>query len=105
MRLSSTNLLDLYILVMLELTSKLHPVVRMESMLPKGLPRSGTPPEELIMDIWFTIINCLRGQLDEVCNRSNDVVTALLCFWQKWQNTPMVTQGGYDLRWNYQPPR
>ena len=24
------------------------------------------PPEEVIMDIWFTLISCLRGQLDEV---------------------------------------
>ena len=32
-----------------------------ESTLPKGLPGFGTPPEELIMDIWFAIISCLQG--------------------------------------------
>ena len=62
------------------------------------------PSEEVIMDIWFTIISYLQGQLDEVCDHSNDVVTAHLRFWQKWRNTPMVTQGGNGLRWNYQPP-
>mgnify|MGYP000671575583 CR=1 FL=1 len=68
----------------------------------QGLVR---PPEELIIDIWFTIISCLRGQLDEVCGHSNDVVTAYLRFWQKWRNMPMVTQGGNGPRWNYHPPR
>ena len=52
------------------------------------------PPEELMMDIWFVIINFLRGQLDEVCYHSNDVVIARLRFQQKWRNTPIVTQGG-----------
>ena len=60
-----------------------------------------SPLEELIMDIWFAIVSCLRGQLDEVCGHSNNVVTARLCF---WQNTPMVMQGGNGLRWNCQPP-
>ena len=50
-------------------------------------------------------IRCLRGQLEEVCSHSNDMVTAHLRFWQKWRNTPMVMQGGSGLRWNYQPPR
>ena len=36
------------------------------------------PLEERIMDIWFTIIICLRGQLDEVCSHSDDLVTAHL---------------------------
>ena len=63
------------------------------------------PPEEVIMDIWFALISCLRGQLDEVCNHSNDVATARLRFWQKWRNTPMVTLGESGPRWNYQPPR
>ena len=52
------------------------------------------PPEEFIMDIWFTIIGCLRGQLDEVCSHFANVVIACLCFWQKWSNTSMVTRGG-----------
>jgi hypothetical protein len=63
------------------------------------------PPEEVIMDIWSALISCLRGQLEEVCSHSNDVATARLRFWQKWQNTPMVMQGGSCPRWNYQPPR
>ena len=45
-----------------------------------------------------------RG-LPEVCNHSKDMVTVRLRFWQKWRNTPMVTQGGSGSRWNYQPPR
>ena len=47
---------------------------------------SGSPPKytnfhELIMDIWFMIINCLRGQLDEVCAHLDDMVNACLRFW------------------------
>ena len=53
------------------------------------------------MDIWFMTINYLREQLDEVCGHSNNVVTAYLPFWQKWQNTPMVMEGGNGQRWNY----
>ena len=67
----------------LDVDCRLHPLVCVESMLPKGLPRSGTPSEEMIMDIWFTIINCLQGQMDDVCGHSDDVVTTRLhkeCF-------------------------
>ena len=37
-------------------------------------------PEEVIMDIWFVLISCLWGKLDEVCNHSNDVATIRLRF-------------------------
>ena len=33
------------------------------------------------MDIWFMIINCLRGRLDEVCAHLDDMVNACLRFW------------------------
>ena len=39
-----------------------------------------TTTSEVIMDIWFALINCLRGQLDEACSHSNNVVTAHLRF-------------------------
>ena len=53
---------------------KLHPVVCMESTLPKGLSRYGTPPKGIDHG----------GQLDEVCSHSNEVVTTCLRFRQKW---------------------
>ena len=38
------------------------------------------PPEESIMGIWFMIIRCLQGQLDEVSSHSNEVLTTYLHF-------------------------
>ena len=83
----------------LDVARKLHPMVCMESTLPKRLSRSGTAPGG--SGHGYMVRNY---QLPTVCGHSNDVITAHLCLWQKWRNIPMLTQGGHGLRWNYEPP-
>ena len=64
----------------LDVDRKLHPMVYKETYCLKVFQDLVGPQEEMIIDIWFAIINYVRGQSDEVCCHSNNVVTNHLLF-------------------------
>jgi hypothetical protein len=75
-----------------------------KSRCQKVFEQEKTPPMQIIKEIWLEIISTLRGQLQEIYDHSNTVVSQRITFHRIWQKSSFYTFDNTTPRWNYTPP-